>query len=310
MTLSGVRRTAIESAGGLTVRDVRADGRWLATRDDLLHGMPVLLPGQTAERHLSWLDLSDRPQFSADGKTILFAEYSGSLGANYAVCLRRTDGSPVVRLGEGSPADLSPDGKWALAIVPTSPQQLVLYPTGAGEARRLDRGGIESYDSAMFFPDGKSALVCGHEPGHAPRCYVQEIGGGKPRPVTPEGTTRGFLSPDGRQIVVAASGGGLAIYPVGGGDGRPAPGTTLDEAAIRWSRDGGSLLVYRQSDVPLRIERVVLASGKRELVRTLGPADLGGVSSVSSPFLADDGRSYAYSFTRTISHLFLVEGAR
>jgi Tol biopolymer transport system component len=310
VTLSGRRRTALESAGGVTIHDVRPDGRWLATRDDFLQGMPVLLPGQAAERDLSWLDLSDRPILSADGKTILFTEQSGSLGVNYAVCLRRTDGSPVVRLGEGTPADLSPDGKWALAIVPTSPQQLVLYPTGAGESRRLERGGIESYESAMFFPDGRLALVCGHEPGHAPRCYVQEITGGKPRAVTPEGTTKGILSPDARQILVRASGGGLVLYPTGGGDGRPVPGTTLEDVAIRWSRDGGSIFVCRGSDVPLRIERLAVPSGRRDPLRTVGPADLSGVTSISSPFLADDGKSYAYTFSRTISHLFLVEGAR
>ncbi len=310
VTLSGRRRTALESAGGLTIHDVRPDGRWLATRDDFLQGMPVLLAAQTTERDLSWLDLSDRPMLSADGKTIVFTEQSGSLGANYAVCLRRTDGSPVTRLGEGTPTDLSPDGKWALAIVPTSPQQLMLYPTGAGEARRLDRGGIESYGSAVFFPDGRSVLVCGHEPGHAPRCYVQEIVGGKPRAVTPEGTARGILSPDARQILVKASGGGLVLYPAGGGEGRPVPGTTPDEHAIRWSREGGSLLVSRESDVPLRIERIALPGGRRDSVRTVGPTDLGGVTSVSSPFFAEDEKSYAYVFSRTISHLFLVEGAR
>jgi len=310
VTLAGRRRTALESAGGLTIRDVRPDGRWLATRDDFLQGLPALLPGQAVEKDLSWLDLSDRPILSADGKTIVFTEQSGSLGANYAVCLRRTDGSPVVRLGEGTPQDLSPDGKWALAIVPTSPQQLVLYPTGAGEARRLERGGIESYESAVFFPDGKSTLVCGHEPGHASRCYVQEIGGGKPRAVTPEGTSHAILSPDASLTLVKARGGGLVFYPVGGGEGRPVPGTTPDDVAIRWSRDGSSLFVGRGSAVPLRIERLNLASGRRDTVRTLGPADLGGVTSVSSPFLAMDEKSYAYSFQRTISHLFLVEGAR
>ena len=310
VTLAGRRRTALESAGGLTIRDVRPDGRWLATRDDFLQGMPALLPGQTAERDLSWLDLSDRPVLSGDGKTIVFTEQSGSLGANYAVCLRRTDGSAVVRLGEGTPEDLSPDGKWALAVVPTSPQQLVLYPTGAGDARRLDRGGIESYESAVFFPDGKSVLACGHEPGHGSRCYVQEIGGGTSRAVTPEGTTRGMLSPDASRILVYASGTGLVIYPAAGGEGRPVPGTTPDDGAVRWSRDGNSLFVYHASDVPLRIARLNVASGTRDIVRTLGPADLSGVTSVSSPFLAMDEKSYAYSFQRTISHLFLVDGAR
>ena len=309
VTLSGRQRTALESAGGLTIRDVRPDGNWLATRDDFLQAMPVFLPGQTAERDLSWLDLSDRPRLSADGKTILFTEQSGSLGANYAVCLRRTDGSPVVRLGEGMPGDLSPDGKWALAIVPKSPQQLVLYPTGAGEARQLDRGEIESYESAVFFPDGHSVLPCGHASGHGSRCWVQEIAGGKPRPITPEGTTLGSPSPDARQVVVRASG-GLVLYPVAGGEGRPVPGTTPDDIAIRWSRDGGSLLVYGESSVLLRIERVALPAGTRDLVRTLGPADMSGVTSMGYPFLAGDEKSYAYVLARSISHLFLVERAR
>ena len=68
--------------------------------------------------------------------------------------------------------------------------------------------------------------------------------------------------------------------------------------------------MYRESDVPLRIERLTLPAGKRDLVRTVGPADLAGVSSVNHPFLADDDKSYAYIFSKTISHLFLVEGAR
>jgi hypothetical protein len=88
------------------------------------------------------------------------------------------------------------------------------------------------------------------------------------------------------------------------------PGTTPDDVAIRWSRDAGSLLVSRGNDVPLRIERVALPAGKRDLVRTMGPADMSGVTSVGSPFLGEDEKSYAYVFSRTISHLFLVEGAR
>ena len=83
----------------------------------------------------------------------------GSVGANYAACLRQTDGSPVVRLGEGYAANVSRDGNWALAVVPTSPQQLVVYPTGAGETRRLERAGLVSYESARFFPDGQRFLI-------------------------------------------------------------------------------------------------------------------------------------------------------
>ncbi len=270
--------------------------------------MPVFLAGQSAERDLSWLDFSFSPILSADGKTVIFDEESGSVGVNYAVCLRHTDGSPVVKLGEGHPYDLSPDGRWVLAVVPSTPQQLVLYPTGAGDARHLDRGEIEGYESGRFFPDGASMLICGHERGRASRCYVQETRGGKPKALTPEGTTNGIVSPDGRQLLVAGK--GLFLYPAGGGEGTPVPGTTRDDEAIRWSSDGGSILVSRPNDIPLRVERIALPSGRREAVRTIGPADLGGVISLQNPFVSADGQSYAYVISRMISHLFLVEGVR
>ncbi|MCM3875681.1 MAG: protein kinase [Thermoanaerobaculia bacterium] len=310
VTLSGRRRVALESAGGLTIHDVRGDGRWLATRDDFFREMLVLAPGQARERDLSWLDLSDPAALSQDGRTLLFMEESGSVGVNYAVCLRQTDGSPVVRLGEGAALDLSRDGKWALAAVPTTPPQLLLYPTGAGEPRKLERGGLVSYGSGQFFPDGKKVLACGHEDGKAVRCYAQDIAGGKPRAVTPEGTSQGLVSPDGRLILVKASGGALVRYPVDGGEDRPVPGATPEDQAIRWSADGRFVIVARGGEVPARVERLDVATGKREPLRTLGPADLTGVLNVGPFAFTDDGRGYAYSCRRTVSHLFLVEGAR
>jgi Tol biopolymer transport system component len=310
VSLSGKRRTALESAGGLTIHDVRADGRWLATRDDFFREMPVLAPGQARERDLSWLDLSDPAVLTADGKTLLFTEQSGSVGVNYAVCLRQTDGSPVVRLGEGGAHDLSRDGKWALASVPTAPPQLLLYPTGAGEPRKLERGGLLSYESAQFFPDGRRILACGHEEGKGVRCYVQDIAGGKPRPVTPEGTSQGFVAPDSRLILVKASGGALVLYSVDGGEARPVAGATPEDSVARWSADGRFLLLWRSGEVPARIERLEIATGRREPVRTIGSADLTGVLRVGPFAFSNDGKSYAYACRRMASHLFLVEGAR
>ncbi len=310
VSLAGKRRVALESAGGLTIHDIRADGRWLTTRDDFFREMQVLAPGQPRERDLSWLDLSDPTALSADGKTLLFSEESGSVGVNYAVCLRQTDGSPVVRLGEGSAGDLSLDGRWALANVPTAPPQLMLYPTGAGEPRKLERGNLLSYESAHFFPDGKRVLVCGHEDGRAVRCYVQDVSGGPPRAITPEGTSQGFVSPDGRQIIVKASGGALVSYPADGGAARPVAGATSNDQVIRWSGGGRSVFVSRSGEVPARVERLDVATGKREFLRTVGPSNLTGVLSVGPFAFTEEGKSYAYACRRMSSHLFLVEGAR
>jgi Tol biopolymer transport system component len=310
VTLDGKRRTALQNAGGLTLHDVAPDGRWIATRDDQWRETPVLAPGQDRERNLAWLDLTYTAALTPDGKTLLFTELSGSMGLNYATCLRQTNGSPVVRLGEGSASDITRDGKWVLSVIPTDPQQLVLYPTGAGQPRKLERGGLLSYETAVLFSDGRKVLACGHEAGRAVRCYVQEIDGGKPRPVTPEGTTEGFPSPDGRQILVRERAGSLQLYPVEGGPPRPVPGATSDDTVIRWTPDGRSVLLASVWDVPARVEKLDLSTGRRELFKTLGPADLTGVLQIAPIAISDDGKSHAYSCRRMTSHLFLVGGAR
>jgi hypothetical protein len=301
----------VQSAGGLTLLDVAPDGRWIASRDDHWRESPVLAPGQERERNLAWLDLSRAAALTPDGKTLLFTEESGSMGVNYATCLRQTDGSPVVRLGEGTAFDITRDGKSVLSVVPTDPAELVIYPTGAGQPRKIERGGLVSYETAALFPDGQKVLACGHEAGRGVRCYVQDIEGGKPRPITPEGTTDGLVSPDGRQILVRESSGGLKLYPVDGGSPRAVPGATHGDAVVRWMPDGGSVLVVTLwKDVPLRVEKLDVVTGRREPYKTLGPADLTGAVQISSVVLSDDGKSYAYSVGRMASHLFLVQGAR
>jgi Tol biopolymer transport system component len=310
VNLAGKRRVALQSPGGLTIQDVAADGRWIASRDDHYRELLVLAPGQDRERDLSWLDLSYPASLSPDGKTLLFTEENDRMGANYSVCLSQTDGSPVVRLGEGTASDLSRDGSWALAVIPSQPQQLVLYPTGAGQPRKLERGGLVSYESAQLLPDGRSILACGHEEGQGVRCYVQSVAGGKPRPVTPEGTSLGLESPDGRWYLVSARTGGLLLFPAAGGDPRPVPGATPEDVVVRWSADGRSILVGRGTEVPLPIERLDIATGRREPFRTLGPSDLTGAIHIGPLAVSEDGKSHAYACRRMASHLFLVEGAR
>jgi len=307
--LSGRRRVALSSAGGLTMHDVSRTGRWLVTRDDLRWEISVLSPGASSERDLSWLDSSSFPFLSRDGSMLLFSDESSTAGPNYEICLRRTDGGSVVRLGEGSPYGFSPDGKWTLAIVDTPPQ-LVIYPTGAGETRRLPRGNMEAYQSAGWFLDGKSVLVCGNEAGKGSRCYAQDLSGGLPRPVTPEATTNCTVSPDGLQILYSKPGGTYLVQPVGGGTAQPAPGLTQDDQVIRWGADGRSVYVYRPTSLPFKVERLDIVSGRRVLVREVSPADRTGVLYGLAAALTDDAKAYAYDYKRMTSQLFAVEGAR
>jgi eukaryotic-like serine/threonine-protein kinase len=312
VTLSGEGRIVLESAGGLKIQDVSRDGLWLAFRDDSRRRILVRAPGEKSERDLSWLDYSIFPVLSGDGRTLLFSDIGEQGGPYYTTCVRRTDGSAVVRLGEGWGAALSPDGMWVLAVVATSPQQLRLYPTGPGEVRALDRGNIESYDyCGSWFRDGRTVLVCGHEPGRASRCYVQGIAGGAPRPVTPEGTTGGLSSPDGHFVLARGTGGGtFAQYPSSGGAARPLPFLTADDTVIRWSPDGRFLWVRRRATGRAPIERLDLETGRREPIAEITPRDTAGLLEIMRVSLADDPSAYAYDYWESFSHLFVIEGAR
>ena len=302
-------KLALASAGGLTMHDVSRTGRWLVTRDDWRIEISVLASGASAERDLSWLDLSTYPHLSPDGRMLLFVDMSPAAGPNYRVCLRTADGGPVIVLGEGVGYGFSPDGKSVLALIDTPPQ-LVIYPTGPGETRHLPRGDLEAYHFASWFPDGKSVLVSGNEPGKASRCYQQDLSGGLPRPVTPEGTTNGMASPDGLQILYSTPDGSWLIQRAVGGTAQPVPGLTADGRVIRWSADGRSLYVFHGHKLPYRIERLDLVSGRRVTIREVGPADRAGVLRGRELDLTDDAQYYAYDIARMPSQLFVVEGAR
>jgi Tol biopolymer transport system component len=312
VTLSGRTRIALESAGGLKILDVSHGGRWLAVRDDSRRRILVRAPGEKSDRDLSWLDYSIYPVLSGDAQRVLFTDIGESGGPHYTVCLRKTDGSSVIRLGEGWGVGLSPDGAWALAVVPTSPQQLRLYPTGPGEARTLDRGNIESYDFAgSWFRDGRSVLVCGHEPGHASRCFVQAVSGGPPRALTTEGTTAGVVSPDGRFVVArATSGDQFALYPTSGGAPTTLPSLTKNDTVLRWSTDGRFLWVRHRAEGRIPIERFDLETGRHESILEIVPGEAAGLLEIMRVSLADDPSAYAYDYWESFSHLFVVEGAR
>jgi hypothetical protein len=77
----------------------------------------------------------------------------------------------------------------------------------------------------------------------------------------------------------------------------------------RWTADGRGLLAYHWS-VPARLERVDLATGRRDLVHRLAPPDLAGAVRIQNVTVASDDNVYAYSALQRRSDLFLVEGAR
>ncbi len=308
VTMGGKAELVLPSAGSLTMQDISPDGSWLITRDDQTTRVMVRAPGQAAERNLGWLDSSFWPRLSADGELLAFNNQHEDAGANYAAMMRKTDGSPAVRLGAGNAGGISPDKRWVLGMVPTTPAQLWLYPTGPGESRRLDSGELAAIVDADFFPDGVNLLVCGNEPKHATRCYVRPVAAGPLRPVTPEGIKgRAVISPDG-STVLAQSVDGWFIYPIDGSDPRAVPSLGVDEFVVRWSPDGHSIWTTRENEFPLRVEQLDPATGRRQPLLSIEPATRAGVLGLSDLALADDPRWYAYLVNQYVSRVFVVTG--
>jgi len=205
-------------------------------------------------------------------------------------------------------ADLSADGKRVLAVVQSVPPKLLVYPTGAGETRQLERGQIEHYSTAKWFRDGKSVLICGNEPGKGTRFYVQELGG-TPKAVTPEDTRDGLLSADGRFVLARGPDARYFIYPIAGGQAQPVPALNESDVVALWRADGKSALVYRLAEIPDHLMRVDLATGRRTLFKEFAPADRTGLLSLRETFVTDDLRSYAYTAYYQVSSLFVSDSS-
>ena len=132
---------------------------------------------------------------------------------------------------------LSPDGKWALSFLSTSPPQLVLLPTGVGESKPLKTEGINDF---------------------------------------------GFVF----------------------------SGMAPDDLPIRWSADGRALYVYPRGELPAKVYRFDLATQRKELWKQIMPSDPAGIFDITFIQVTPDGKSYAYTYGRLLSDLYLVEGLK
>ena len=253
VNLAGAVRLLARVPGELTLLDVGRDGSVLLTRGNDRAGMIGLAPGEAKERDLSWLDWSVPGDLSADGRTVLFGETGEGGGPKYAVYLRKTDGSPAIRLSEGIGVALSPDGRWALARPNVTPSTLVLLPTGVGEAKPLTHDSI-NHLWARWLPDGKRLVYSGNEAGHGFRLYLESPGEGKPRPISPEGVNPWVvISPKGDFAASVGPNHKVYLYPVGGGEPVPVSGSELDEAPTGFSADGRFLYLFRFGEIPARV---------------------------------------------------------
>lgn len=291
--------------------DISRDGRVLLSNGTQREGIIFFSPAEGKERDLSWLDGSNVADISDDGKTLLFFENKDGMGGNdRSVYIRNVDAPDAVRLGDGWPWGLSLDSKWALTFVKNS---LVLLPTGAGQVQTIAKQ--EENEGATLFPDGKRILYCsrrGNKNG-TEHLVVQDISGGEPKVISRDGiylwgNFGDLISPDGKWVIATSDERGYFLHSTERDESRDIPSEPQPgESPVRWSADGSAIFV--ESGVPTRIFRIDLKSGQRQFWKELMPADPAGVHGVA-PFFTPDGKTYAYTYGRTLTDLYVIEGLK
>jgi DNA-binding winged helix-turn-helix (wHTH) protein/Tol biopolymer transport system component len=311
VSLSGRYREILSLDQYFKIYDIFRDGRVLVGRGSKREGIVYFSPTEGRERDLSWLDGSWLADISEDGKTLVFLENKDGMGPNdRSTYIRHVDRSDAVRLGDGWPWGLSPDGKWILAYLKKS---LVLVPTGAGETRTV--APLDHNEGAAWFPDGRRILYASQRGSRngTEHLIVQDISGGEPRTISRDGVylwgnVADLISPDGKWVIAYNDDRGSFLHSTEGDESRDFPGELKpEETAVRWSGDGSAIFV--EGGVPSRIFRVDVKSGRREFWKELMPADPAGVHTVV-PFLASDGRTYAYAYARSLMDLYVIEGLK
>jgi serine/threonine protein kinase/Tol biopolymer transport system component len=314
--LSGRRRLIARVPGSLELLDVSREGRTLLGHHTESWTVRFGSAADPSERELSWLDGSMLADLSADGRTVLLNERGEGSGSVSTVYLRATDGSPAVKLGEGTGWALSPDGKWILAEKSRhsgTPAGLILLPTGAGQPRPLPGTGYADLGWGSWLPDGKSVVYSAASRSGEWRLYVQAVPDGVPRPIGPENlrmipsASSGSVSPDGRYVVGRRLGRALLVPLDGTAPARELPGVLAGEPVVQWTRDSRRVYVCRGGQRPVEVSLVDIETGERRRWREI-PIDRSAVGFQLR--VTPDGNAWAYWNRRILSDLYLVEGLK
>jgi eukaryotic-like serine/threonine-protein kinase len=309
INLQGKIRVVARFPSQVKLFDVAVDGRVLMSTESGRLGIRGLAPGDTVERDLSCLESSVLSGISDDGGLIVADVLGEGGGITGSIYLRRTDGTPPVRLGDGAATILSPDGKWVsgYASRETARRKFILTPTGPGEIQpQTDHGIVVGWLSG----EGNYLLAVRATGTYQFVAWNAETD--KLRPASPNGMPQQvpFISPDRRFFVADSPDHQMSVYSIETGEGRPIQGMTHHDQVINWRSDGRALYISTHHDMNqmLPVSVLDLETGKRTPWKIIQPSI--PVDEVSNIHITPDGRAYAYNYSYVRSELYVAEGIR
>jgi hypothetical protein len=97
--------------------------------------------------------------------------------------------------------------------------------------------------------------------------------------------------------------GKLLVYALSGGEPHAIPDTNGQEGVAGWGRDGKSLFVLESRALPASVLRVDIETGRRQLWKTIAPAEASGADYIFPLLIGVDEKSYVYGLNRRLTNL-------
>jgi Tol biopolymer transport system component len=310
VTLAGKVRSVLTNPLGTRILDIAPDGRVLLLNERQQSDIAGIDPATGKERRgLEWFDGSAIADITPDGKAITFLEWGGPAGPLYIDGYRKMDGSAPVALGPGGGGKFSPDGAIVATELPSRPPQVALNPVGAGESRRLSLGDITNLRVGLaWFPDGKHLLLTGAPEGQPTRTFVMDTEGGKPQALGPAGFLGVAVAGDGNRVAGRNAAEEYVVFDRQTEKVQTISGIQPQDQIQRWTDDGQALIVYSTTAWAAHVYRVEVATGKRTLLQTIELSEKAGSRMQIRLAYAERSKTYAYSTTRDLGILYVVEG--
>ena len=317
MDLKGRRRIVSNVPARVSLYDVARTGQALVSAGSVRWGILGAAPGEANERDLSCLDGGVVMGISSDGALIVASVLGEGGGPRGSIYVRKIDGSPPIRIGDGSAYLISPDGKWVSGYDTgeNGLRRFLLYPTGPGEETTIEVPGVKPAAVFGWLQGEGRYLVTGRLPGKKYQCFAWDSKRGTVQPVCPEGTPDRVeitASPDGTKVLNAGLNGGWFVYPVDGSPALEVQGIGPEERPFAWRADNRSLYVkpHRTGDIATPVWIVDIATGKRTLWKEIRPSQPVDFRYDLHLHVTPDGRAYAYNFSLQMSDLYLAQGLR
>jgi eukaryotic-like serine/threonine-protein kinase len=291
----------------LIIQDISASGRVLL--QSVRFQIEMGLKRASDERSQDLETDVDLGAMTPDGQWLVYNRFQNT---DYQAYVRKLSGTDAVQVGNGYGGGINWDASLIAAAQNSQLNKIFLYPTGPGEMRAIDLGGLKCAfgtweNDFSFTRDGRFAVFSAFDNKDEIRDYMLDMSTGKFRAVTPAGTRSGKLSPDGTRIAtmdIAAQ--KYVLVDVASGKVSDIPGLEKDDEVVMWSMDGKTVTVWNQQ-LPARVSLLDVTTGKRQFVQTVEPLAMLG-SMYARLVASGDGKTAAYRVRRGLYTVYIANG--